>query len=85
MWTGTITLVFSVTASRARSTFMHQVSSSMSTKTGSAPQYLTALAVATQLISGTITSSPGPTPRPRSVRCRAPVQLDVVRAKRVPT
>ena len=50
---------------------MHQVSRSISTNTGVAPMYFTALAVATHVISGTITSSPGPTPRAKSDRCRA--------------
>ena len=72
MCTGRIALVCGVTAA---STFVaSKVSvSSMSQNTGTAPRWITALIVATQVYVGTITSSPGPTPRAASEVMSAPV------------
>ena len=56
---------------------MVHVSGSISVKTGLAPTYLTALAVATQVVSGTITSSPFLISQDLSIKCIAPVQLEV--------
>ena len=47
----------------ACATSMHSVVGSMSTKTGTAPRYRQAIAVASHVSAGTITSSPGPTPQ----------------------
>ncbi|TND06494.1 MAG: hypothetical protein FD123_3532 [Bacteroidetes bacterium] len=55
---------------------MLNVTGSISTNTGFALQYKTALAVATQVNAGTSTSSPGPTPAASSARCSAVVQLE---------
>ena len=60
--TGIIAFVLLVIFCRADSGSMHQVAGSMSAKIGVAPTYRTAEAVATQVTSGTITSSPGPMP-----------------------
>ena len=59
-------------ASRARASSCH-VSGLESTKTGVAPQYFTALAVATKVRLGSSTSSSGPTPAAASARWRATV------------
>ena len=56
---------------------MFQVSGSTSTKTGVAPTYLIGLTVATKVITGTITSSPGPIPSSYNARCNAAVPLCV--------
>src|SRR3954470_5773495 len=56
----------------------------MSASTGVAPQYRTAAAVAANVIAGTITSSPGPTPAARYARCSAAVQEDTASAWRTP-
>ena len=56
---------------------MFQVSGSTSTKTGVAPTYLIGFTVATKVITGTITSSPGPIPSSYSARCNAAVPLCV--------
>ena len=61
------------------------MSGSMSAKIGVAPVYRTADAVATQVTSGTITSSPGPIPSASNDRCIAPVQLLVGKANLAPT
>jgi hypothetical protein len=63
-----IAFVFDVTFSSTDLRSIHQVFGSMSAKIGVAPTYLTALAVATQVTSGTITSSPGPMPRASNER-----------------
>src|SRR5919204_1206140 len=44
-----------------------------SAKTGVAPVYAIALTVATKVIDGTTTSSPGPSPAPAQIRCSAAV------------
>ena len=44
------------------------------------PQVVIGAAVATQLISARITSSPGPTPNPDKPMCIAPVQDEVAMA-----
>jgi len=49
------------------------VCGSTSAKTGTASRYSGAEAVAIQLIGGTITSSPGPTPAARSATSRVTV------------
>ena len=49
-----------------------------------APQYTAAFAVATNVIDGTITSSPGPTPAARYARCSAAVHDEVAIACRTP-
>lgn len=46
-------------------------------KTGVAPTYLIGLTVATKVITGTITSSPGPIPSSYNARCNAAVPLCV--------
>ena len=51
----------------------HQERSSMSANTGVAPTYVIGAEVAIQVASGTITSSPGPIPRPASARWMAEV------------
>ena len=79
-WTGMIALVLGVIFFLIDLGHMVHVSFSISTNIGVAPTYLTTLAVATQVISGTITSSPFLIPNPKSIRCNAPVQLDVGRA-----
>ena len=56
---------------------MLNVSRSTSQKRGVAPMYSTTLAVETQVNAGTITSSPGLSPRTATARCSAVVQ-DVV-------
>ena len=64
---------------------MLQPPGSMSTNTGTAPQYRIALAVATYEWLTVTTSSPGPTPTARSARWSAVVQLDTAQACAVPT
>ena len=61
------------------------VSGSMSQKTGSAPWCSTAIAVATKLKAGTITSSPGRTPAAAIPQWSAAVPLFTSRQCRVPT
>ena len=61
------------------------VAGSMSANTGVAPQCQTALAVAMNDSEGTITSSPGPTPRTWSANASAVVQLVVATASADPT
>ena len=72
--------VFGVTARRTASGSMVQSSSQTSTKTGVAPVYATGLAEATQVLSGRITSSPGPTPMVSKARWSAAVQEGVAMA-----
>src|SRR5215467_15707354 len=76
-WTASTALVFEVThlATSAGSTF--QVSSSISAKTGVAPAWTIAFALAMNEYDGQITSSPGPIPDAMNARCSAVVQ-DVV-------
>ena len=57
----------------------------MSTKTGRAPQWRIALAVAMNEWLAVITSSPGPTPTASSARCSAVVQLLTAQAWSAPT
>ncbi len=52
----------------------------ISTKTGRAPVYRMALAVATKVRAGHRTSSPGPSPKAAQARCRAAVPLATARA-----
>jgi len=54
---------------------MLNVFSSMSAKTGLAPTKMGAFAVAANVKTGTITSSPGPMFKARIARCKAAVQL----------
>ena len=72
----------------AASTFagsMPNVRASTSTKTGTAPWWSTAIAVATKVKAGTMTSSPAWIPAPISARCSAAVPLLVARQYREPT
>ena len=62
-WTGIIALVFVVNLSRKSLGSRLNVSKSMSAKTTVAPRCSTTLAVEIHVKAGTITSSPGPTPR----------------------
>ena len=64
-----------VTASPMRDGSMLAVSGRQSTKTGVAPQWLTASAVAMKVLTGTMTSSPGPTPAACSARRTASVPV----------
>ena len=59
---------------------MPSVTSLLSTKCGVAPQYRTALAVATKVSVGTSTSSPGSTPASSSATCSAAVPLTTATA-----
>ena len=59
---------------------MLKVGKSMSQKTARPPRYSTALAVATQVKAGTITSSPGPTPMIVMATCNAVVQFETATA-----
>ena len=59
---GTIARVRAVTARSMQAGSMFAVPFSTSTITGCAPTLLTAIAVATLVFAGTITSSPGPIP-----------------------
>ena len=63
---------------------MFQVSFSLSMKTGFAPQYLAALAVAIYVSVGIMTSSPSPTPSASSARCSVTVPLQQASAYLVP-
>ena len=56
---------------------IHHVSRSTSANTGFAPSQQTGDTLPIQVISGTITSSPGPTPSAMSTVCSAPWQLEV--------
>src|ERR1043166_347424 len=56
-----------------------------STKTGTAPQYLTLLAVAIKEWLTVITSSPCLTPTAKRARCKAVVQLEAAHAYFAPT
>ena len=81
-----IALVRGLIAARAASAEIHgRSSAAMSANTGVAPVYRTALAVATKLNEGTITSSPGPSPAARQIRCNPAVQLVTASACSTPT
>src|SRR5690606_33337093 len=71
--TGITALVLAETASSQLS--LNKPSSSVSQKTGFAPTITTASAVETQVIAGTITSSPGPTSKARNASSSASVPL----------
>src|SRR4051812_29979960 len=60
------------------------VATSTSAKTGRAPRYTAALAVAMNEKDGTTTSSPACTPATRRARCSAVVQLDTATAYSAP-
>src|SRR6185503_7868479 len=83
-WTGMIAFVFDVTAARAFLTSRQYVAGSASTSTGFAPTIITVLAVAMNVIAGTITSSPGPMFRPRRISSSALVPLSNVMQWDVP-
>ena len=78
--TGMIAFVRGVIARAAASGLRLPVAGSTSAKTGVAPHCQTELAVAMNESDGTMTSSPGPTPRAYSARCSAVVQLLVATA-----
>ena len=83
MWTGITTRVRGpIAASSAAGDSV--IDSSMSTITGIAPTPRAATAVAMKVCAGTITSSPGPTPRPASAATRAVVPLEVSITCRTP-
>ena len=75
--------VFFVISFFILSTQIHKLSLSISAKTTFAPVYFTALAVATNVKSGTITSSPLEIPNAAKAKCKAVVPFDVVRANLV--
>ena len=77
--------VFLVTRLSNCSASIHHVSKSTSAKIGVAPVYFIALAVATQVNSGTITSSPSFIPHASKDKYKAPVQEDVANAYLLPT
>ena len=79
-----IAFVRSVIAASAASRSIRPVTGSQSTSTGVAPACSTALADATKVIDGTITSSPGPTPSARIPRMSAAVQEAVHRTDDTP-
>ena len=62
-------------AAWARTGSMQRRSGSMSTPTGIAPIWETAIQVAIAVMAGTSTSSPGPTPTARSASASASVPL----------
>ena len=76
--------VFGPTAAATPRGSRHQVLGSTSTNTGVALQNRTALAVATNVVAGTITSSPLPTPSVARARWRAVVPFEQATACRVP-
>ena len=79
-------LVRSVSAaSTARGSNQGSVTLTTSANTGVAPVYAMALTVATKVIDGTTTSSPGPSPAVAQIRCRAAVPLATASACRAPT
>lgn len=82
--TGRTPTVRRVMALSTASVSRFHVSISQSTSTGVAPQYATALAVATYVKVGTITSSPGCTPSASSAMCSATVPFAVASACDVP-
>ena len=74
-WTGTMALVRGVIAASIRFASMRYVSGSMSTKTGVAPVYRIAFAVAANVWLTVTTSSSGPRPRPAKIDMSATVPL----------
>src|SRR5688572_18240131 len=70
-WTATIARVRGVTAAASCPGSRLKVSSDTSTNTGVAPTYSAQLADVIQVNAGTITSSPGPSPRAIVARCNA--------------
>jgi hypothetical protein len=62
-----------------------RLSGSRSAKTGVPPRYNTALALATKLMAGTITSSPAPMPRQCMRACSPAVPLEKLTAAAAPT
>src|SRR5258708_3780183 len=72
--------VLPVRSFSARSTSRQKVSSRISHSTGVAPAIITALAVATNVRFGTITSSPGPMPNAFRHTNRAMLPLHIVMA-----
>ena len=74
-WTGTIVRVRGDTAAPAATGSIPAVVGRQSTKTGRAPTRLTASAVAKKVLTGTMTSSPGPTPTHARASLRASVPL----------
>ncbi|MNL45601.1 hypothetical protein D3C87_1682600 [compost metagenome] len=62
----------------------HHDSGRISTNTGRAPRWTIGAALAIQLVSAMMTSSPGPMPSAAMPMCKAPVQLDVAMAYSVP-
>ena len=73
-----------VTASTVAGTSHGSVRPWTSAKTGVAPVYAIALTVATKVIDGTTTSSPGPRPAAAQMRCRPAVPLATASACRAP-
>ena len=73
-----------VISRRTDSTDMHHVSGSTSAKIGVAPTYVIGAAVAIHVVSGTITSSPGPMPWAIRLRCSPAVHDGSAIAKRRP-
>src|SRR3989344_6280287 len=76
--------VFGVIAFNIALGSMHQVKGSISTRTGMAPVYNTALAVATKVRSGIITSSPFFIPKDANAKCKPVVPLETANAYFVP-
>src|SRR6185369_8419779 len=84
-WTGTMARVRGPMAASTFAGSMPNVRGSTSTKTGTPPWWSTAIAVATKVKAGTMTSSPAWMPAPISARCSAEVPLLVARLYRAPT
>src|SRR5215471_21063973 len=82
--TGTISLVFAVSAASTRSAVVISVSVSTSTHTGVAPDNEIKFGVDAQVIDGVTTSSPGPIPSARRTRCRPAVADVIATAWRAP-
>jgi hypothetical protein len=62
------------------SSMVISIGETISQKTGSAPTYLTAFTVATNVREGTITSSPFPIPKAHKAKCNAAVQFETAHA-----
>ena len=85
-WCTTITArVLGVMTAATDSGVRFWVTTSTSAKTGVAPTYRAAFAVAMNESDGTMTSSPAPTPSTRRARCRPAVHDDSATARRHPT
>jgi len=82
--TGTTALVRAVSAASILPGSTLAVSGRQSTNTGVAPQWLTASAVAMNVLTGTTTSSPGPTPAACRARRTASVPELTPAQKRTP-